>query len=37
VVPAVDVKITSVRKSSIKGFKNNPAYSTIFVYDLSKN
>jgi peptide/nickel transport system substrate-binding protein len=37
VVPAVDIKIPSVRKSNIDGFKNNPAYSTVFVYDLSKN
>ena len=37
VVPAVDIKIPSVRKSNINGLKNNPAYSTVFVYDLSKN
>ena len=37
VVPAVDVKTTSVRKRSIKGFKSNPAYSTILVYHLRKN
>jgi len=36
VVPAVDIKIPSVRRSSIKGLNNNPAYSTIFVYDLSR-
>ena len=37
VIPAVDVKVASVRKKSIKGFSSNPAYSTIFIYDLSKN
>jgi len=37
VIPAVDVKVSSVRKKNIKGFSSNPAYSTIFVYDLSKD
>ena len=37
VIPAVDVKVSSVRKKSIKGFSSNPAYLTIFVYDLSKD
>ena len=37
VIPAVDVKVSSVRKKKISGLKSNPAYSTIFVYDLSRN
>ena len=37
VIPAVDVNVSSVRKRNISGLKSNPAYSTIFVYDLSKN
>ena len=37
VIPAVDIKIPSVRKSNISGLKSNPAYSTIFVYELSRN
>ena len=34
VIPAVDVKIPSVRRKNIKGLKENSAYSTVFVYDL---
>tara|TARA_Y100000590_G_C15260566_1_gene841072 strand:- start:257 stop:694 length:438 start_codon:yes stop_codon:yes gene_type:complete len=37
VIPAVDIKIPSVRRSNIGGLKNNPAYSSIFVYNLEKN
>ncbi len=37
VIPAVDINIPSVRRSDIKGMKNNPAYSTIFVHSLSKD
>ena len=37
VIPAVDVNVSSIRKRNIRGLKSNPAYSTIFVYDLSKN
>ena len=37
VIPAVDVNVSSVRKKKISGLKSNPAYSTIFVYDLSRN
>ena len=37
VIPAVDIKVPSVRKSNIKGFKNNPAYSTVFIYSLIKS
>ena len=37
VIPAVDIKIPSIRKNNIKGLKSNPAYSTIFIYELSKN
>jgi len=37
VIPAVDLNIQSVYKSNIAGLKYNPAYSTIFVYNLSKN
>ncbi len=36
VIPAVDIKTPSVRRSNISGLKTNPAYSTIFVYDLSQ-
>ena len=37
VIPSVDIKIPSVCRSSIVGLKNNPAYSSVFVYDLGKN
>jgi ABC-type transport system substrate-binding protein len=37
VIPAVDIKIPSVRRSNINGLKSNPAYSTIFIYELSNN
>tara|TARA_B100000989_G_scaffold69724_1_gene48754 strand:- start:731 stop:2290 length:1560 start_codon:yes stop_codon:yes gene_type:complete len=37
VIPAVDVNVASVRKRNISGLRSNPAYSTIFVYNLSKN
>ena len=33
-IPAVDLKIQSVRRKNIKGFKENPAYSTILFYHL---
>ena len=33
-IPAVDLKIQSVRRKDIKGFKENPAYSTILFYHL---
>ena len=34
VIPAVDLKIQSVKRKDIKGFKGNPAYSTILFYHL---
>ena len=37
VIPSVDIKIPSVCRSSIVGLKNNPAYSSVFVYALGKN
>ena len=37
VIPSVDIKIPSVRRSNIIGLKNNPAYSSIFVYNLDRN
>ena len=36
VIPAVDINIQSVYNSEIVGFKKNPAYSTLFFYDLRR-
>ena len=34
VIPAIDLNLQSVYNKKITGFKNNPAYSTLFFYDL---
>ena len=36
VVPTVDINVQSVYRSDISGFKDNPAYSTLLVYHLSR-
>ena len=33
-IPAIDLNLQSVYNKKITGFKNNPAYSTLFFYDL---
>jgi len=35
-VPTVDINVQSVYRSDISGFKDNPAYSTLLVYHLSR-
>ena len=35
-VPAADLTIQSVHRSNITGFRNNPAYSTLMVYNLER-
>ena len=36
VIPAIDLNLQSVYNKEITGFKNNPAYSTLFFYDLKR-
>ena len=36
VVPTVDINVQSVYRSDVSGFKDNPAYSTLLVYHLSR-
>jgi len=36
VVPVVDINVQSVYNNNIIGLKNNPAYSTLFVYNLGR-
>lgn len=36
VIPVVDINVQSVHKNNITGLKNNPAYSTLFIYHLGK-
>ena len=36
VVPTVDINVQSVYRGDISGFKDNPAYSTLLVYHLSR-
>ena len=36
VIPAIDLNIQSVYNKNILGFKNNPAYSTLFFYNLRR-
>ena len=36
VVPTVDINAQSVYRSDISGLKDNPAYSTLLVYHLSR-
>ena len=36
VVPTVDINVQSVHRTNITGFKNNPAYSTLLVYNLGR-
>ena len=33
-IPAVDLNIQAVYKKDIVGLKGNPAYSTLFIYNL---
>ena len=36
VIPVVDINVQSVYNNSIVGLKNNPAYSTLFIYNLGR-
>ena len=36
VIPATDLNIQSVYNNEIIGFEKNPAYSTLFFYDLKR-
>ena len=36
VIPAADLSVQSIHRSNITGFRNNPAYSTLLVYNLER-